>query len=773
MPKYKDDQFDTIKEDVERIRVRPHMYISYTGSKGAEHLFHELGCNAIDEAVNPLSPLTKIHIDLDMNKNQVIIMDDGRGIPFDKVEEICTYLQSGSNLHKETNQKGTVTAGENGVGLTAVNALAEKLVFMIYRVGKRGTFTFDDGKLVNTEFTSCDNNTHGTTVIFVPSEKYLGKCKFDPSSIRDWVDEISYMIPNDTTMTLTIVKKGKEVGITETFKHKNGIVDMLDVIAEDQIIKPIHVISELNPGESIEVAFSFSESDTSDFTNVRSYANWIRTVDHGEHVDAVKTAWCRVVSKLALNYMTDNEKKKYPIVYEDCRVGLIATIVLKCYYPYFTGQTKQKVGNSDLFKPICTAVSGELLEYFRNNENIAKKIAGMVKRNAKARLEINKIRKSDYNRVSGLEAAVLKGYTKAISNSYRELYITEGDSAEGGVSNTCDHMYQAIFKMKGNPKNVYGLTMPAVLENAELKVLTKIIGGGIGDSFDLKKCQFDRILIHFDSDIDGYNMCSLLSVYFLWCMPKLVEAGRLYRVRAPLYIIDDKTNPYVISKIQYYEIFADIVSKNVELRTMTDSKVSKNKLRWLVTENRDYLSELVTLQKYFYTNPEIIEFALLYFGDKNFAKKLKERFPSLSYDPETFTISGSYNMAYQYLVIGNNFFDKCKRLYSLIHDVNHGEIYFIVQDKETSPTLVSLGTFMNMTKKYLPKIRRRIKGLGELPLKILWETTLDPTKRELIRLTCADLEKELAIARMLHGPDPETRKEFMKGYIFNPDDIDT
>lgn len=780
LSKYKDDVIDIITDDIERLRTKPHMYISHTGKKGAVHLAKEAVHNAIDEAVNPNSPCYNISVELDENTNQFTVSDDGRGIQLDKVEDLCTYLQSGSNLHKENGDKKTQVrkAGEHGVGLTAINAFAAKLVFIIYQMNSRqkGIFTFEDSKLVNKKITDYSGDKHGTTVSFILDDTYLKTKVIDAKDLRQWLDYMAYLLPPKVKLTYTLIKKGKNVGVTEKLYHKNGIGDMLTEMVDKPLMKPVRINTEFNDGDTIDVAFNFNDEDDTDFTNHRSFCNYVNTVDDGEHVKAIKYAWCFVTSKLATEAMTENEKKKYPIIFDDCRQGLCAVINMRCLFPYFTGQTKQQVGNDELYKPTVKAVINELRQYFKDNPNELKKLVGIIKKNAKARIEVRKIKKAEFKKVDSFEAVTMSGYypCSIYDNLRSEIYVCEGESAGGAAVGRRDKRYQAIFELRGNPKNVYGLTIPQVMENEELRRFFKVGEGGIGPSFNSKKFRFGKVIMFLDSDIDAYNMGSLFSCAMLWCAPQLVKEGRLYRTQAPLYLINDKKNPYITSKAKYFKLFADKIVANFDLIDSSGHKLTNKEIYALIERNGLYLTEVKSLQKYFYVDCEIFEFILVHRGEKNWIKKFMKKFEESEYDEELDMLSVIYKGSRMTLLINDNFYDKCKRLQTLITETNNNDIYYQVIDKGNAlPGVYSLGSIFKMTSKYLPEVIERIKGVGELPNEVIWETVLNPQTRQLIRLTCEDLERELEIVKILHGNDASLRKDFMKGYIFNKEDLDT
>ena len=773
MAKFKDDDIRVIEDDLERLRERTTVYISYKGDKGALHLCKELINNAIDEAMSPKSPCKNIQIVFNEKENRLTVSDDGRGIPFQHIIDVVTKLQSSSNFGKtKEGAEVSLKAGENGIGLTAINALSEFLTIIVTREGKRGTFNFVDGRLQGEPiYEQADPNEHGTTAIFVPSEKYLGPCHIKEADLFSWLSLISHFVPSSKTIYYTPIKKKGVEKKTIKLKYANGPVKLLESNMKKPLLSTTMNFKSANP--NVQVCFNYDEADSTDGYNTISFCNWVNTIQHGEHVSGAKTGYCQAMMKIVPTYMTENEKKKWNITFEDIRLGLCTEIFLFHNDPQFTGQTKECVGNREIFKDVRDAVYKATMAYMKENAAEAKKISNYIKKNARARLEVSKIRKSDYKAMDSFEESVMSGYSPAIGKGYKELYIVEGDSAKGGVTGVRDAMTQAVFKIKGNPKNTYGIKLAEVLQNAEFKTLIKIIGTGIGKDFNLAQSKFDKIIIFVDSDIDGFNMTSLLSTFFLCFMPELVKAGMLYKAKAPLYILKDSKNKYILSKVEYYKIFADKVVENTTLIDSKGKKLSKEDMYTLIDSNKDYLLELEPLTQYFYTNPELIEFTLLYTPSPKFNYVLKKRFPELTYDEATNVIQGSIDGVYQYLVADQAFFDKCERLTKLIKDVNKSDIYYTMESNGYK-SLTSLGMFFKNTKKYLPEIEDRIKGLGELDGEVMWETTLNPANRELIRLTIDDLERDLNTVKVLHGPDSKLRKAFMidNNHKFNRDDLD-
>ena len=805
MAKYVDDKIEYIEQDTLKIRTRPSMYISYKGSKGALHLAKEVINNAIDECINKNSPGDSILIVFDEKENKLTVMDNGRGIPLDKVELVCTKIQAGSKLYREADKQGvenkSFTAGENGVGITAVNALSELFQFDICHNGNKGTFVFNEGKLVRkniAELTKKEINKHGTTVTFIPSEEILGKCKISLKELRDWISYISYLVDPRISIEFGYFKKGSDVMKSEKFSHENGMKDLLKDFNSKCLFEPIYVnfkgsykindngdieFEEEDPkhperslGEDIivQAAFTFNpDVHTDEDTHYMSFCNYVNTIDHGVHLNAAKKAWCQFLAKACSDSMSDAEAKKYQVSFDDARSGLFATINVMCDNPQFASQTKEKISNDDLFRPISRIVYRSIAKFFRNNPAVLKRAVNFVKTNMKARMEIGKIRKSEYRPIDSLSENTLKCFNPANGDGYKELFIVEGRSAKGSLVIARDARTQALFALRGVPKNAYGLKLAEILANEEFKYLVKCLGCGIGSDFDIKKLKYDKIIIFTDSDIDGFRIASLLCTFFITQYPEIVKEGLLYKAVAPLYIIEDPKHPYILNKSKYYEYFAEKVIKNVRV-SIHGEEMSRNALKKFIITNRYYLSLLNALINYYSVHVDIIEF-LVEFADpkmdeKKFNKALQKKFDEMIFDHDV--VRGVYQGGYQYLTLDQTFYKRSKGLKQLIEDNGINNFDFIDEKTGVNMKGVTLGQLLRYAKRYMPETKSRIKGLGEMPPHQLWESSLNPETRELIQLKSDNIELELEKFNTLHGKDSDQRKELMKEYILDIEDID-
>ena len=774
---FKDDVINYIEDDVEKIRKKTGMYIPYKGPEGALHLAHEIVDNAMDEINSSLSPGDTLEVTYDENQNMLEVSDNGRGLSFEYVELVTTKIQSGSKFDRDN---GDDSAGENGVGLTAVNALSNLLKFTIYRqIGEnssqKGVFEFSEGKLLHKKISDVKGAKHGTKVTIIPSTEILGKCDIDPDALLTWLDKFSYILNKGKNMKVTILRKGADSPVVKKYKRKNGIADYIDVLSEEQLVKPVYVKGERDDIK-IQVAFTYNPRNSEE--KIDSFVNRVNTVDGGHHVNASRYAISNVLSKFANDALSDAEKKKFEVTNDDCKVGLVMMVVMSCRYPGFAGQQKEKCGNGELFKPVRSIVQSLVTKYFKDNPKDLQKICNYLKKIARSRLEVARIRKSDIAEFDSFTASTVASYSRATQDGpENEIYLNEGLSAKGSILKARDPRFQAVLAMKGVPPNVIGMNPAQVMQSVEFATLIKASGMGIGKDFDIRKSRFKRYIITTDADIDGINITSGLSCFFVFHWRPVVEAGMLYKALTPLYKIEDenKKPKYLVSKAQLFEEKVKNYVKLVEIKASDGHIMTKSEMEKFFVNNKNYLDILKELYTYEYVHPDIIEFVIRYANDKDFKERLNEMFPEIKITGDTnMMLSGSYKNVYQFLSIDDMFFQKASSLSQLINDVDHGEMYFDYRDKDsdTWQKQCSIGNIMKNLTKYDPKIKDRWKGLGSVPPAIFWDVVMNPAKRTLIRLTTKDIEEDLRKMRILHGSDPELRRMLLQQYKLDKDDID-
>jgi len=799
--KFKDDVIQHKEDDIEKIQTKPNMYIGYIGSAGALHLAKEIINNAIDECINVNSPGNEINIYLDENDNTLKVKDNGRGIPFESIEISCTKLQAGS---KYTREGSGASAGENGVGMTAVNALSSLFEIIVTRYGKRAKITFTEGKKIkDLEIKEIDNKSeHGTTVIFKPNPFFMGAdCLIPTDELIDWLEKISYLIPHDIKITLNVNKSGKESNIQKKFRNKNGLYDFVKVICKKPVFEPVHFqdsmkivervpdvktdkngkkipyIKDVTRFLGIEVAFTF-DSSTNDFV-ADSFCNFVHTVENGVHVDAAKSAILQYITRKTKESLSEKESKNLDITFNDASSGMVMVVYLCTDMNIqFASQIKEKVTNNEMFKPIRDMVYKAVDKYFKENPKNLKKAIDYIKANAKARAEANKIKNSVIKgETSSIDEHLIKDFTPAnnTGNKYRELYIIEGKSAKGSTEAARDPDTQAVFPIMGAPANTFDMTPNELLKNERLRELIHVMKCNIGEKFDINKLYYDKIIIMTDSDIDGFHITSLLCTFFLVHFPEIIKQGKLYKAIAPLYRIKDKKKPFVITKKEYVEVYENRISSSVKIIDPNTNKVlNSEEVQDLLLKNRIYYDTLYRLASHFSLNPILLEFIIANYDKSDFKKKLNQRFPEITIEDKV--ISGIVDNKFQIVQINDFFERKIEEMKTLIEKVNEGKLYYkineIVNGQNVERGIMSLGQFFMFIKKFQPEILTRYKGLGELDPNELWETTMDPNKRVLIRLTMEDVEEEIRKFRVLHGNVAEERRKLMEHFKIDRDDLD-
>ncbi len=521
--KFIEEKMVSITEDLDKIRTKPLVYISYVGRQGALHLVKEAVNNAIDECINPYSPGRNILIELDARKNSMTVSDDGRGFPFDSMIDACTVIHSSTKFIRAT---GGGSAGENGVGLTATNALADFFEIDVYKLGEHSTVSFKDGKLVkNTGIVKCDDKKkHGSKVTFIPSQKYLGDCEIEHETLLAWLQDIKHLLDQKIVMEYVYInKEGKK----EKFKLKNvnGLSDMCRELEPSLLCDPIHVkdsvkfkekVRDVETGNMVEkdrflgleIAYSYKKSSTGrsiDEPNIKSFCNFVHTIRNGTHADAVRNTIAQFLVRSTREIMSKKELEKYEVTSQDALFGLVLTLsVTTDSNPGFTNQTKENITNSGMYKVYSDLTRLMLLEHFKIRPKELKKLCDYVKTNAKARYEATKARTAVVRRETDkLSEYGIKGYKPANDKSkkgYREIFLCEGDSVGGNAEKARDKMIQALFLFRGVPYNTFNKKAYEALGNEEFKNLTGVLRCGIGEKFDINKLYFDKIIIMTDAD---------------------------------------------------------------------------------------------------------------------------------------------------------------------------------------------------------------------------------------------------------------------------------
>ena len=802
--KFIEEVMQVMEDDLDKIRTSPLMYISRVGSLGALHLAKECINNCIDECLNINSPGESVYLYLNEDTNIFTAEDDGRGLPFDKMLAACTKIQSSTKFNRTSNQK---SAGQNGAGLKCCNALSEYFKLEVYKLGEYAVVEFKDGVQVQdgTVKKCKDTDRHGTIVTFKPSEKFMGKCQMKGDDLLFWLNNIKHFLDKNISIELEIEKKGK-ITRYEFNRSKNGIGDLITELSpknhtgvykgvgttkvdEDvRIVKSGGKVEDRVITRDVDLEFAFALNVDLLEMQTRSFCNFVHTVDEGDHTNAVVTAICEYLSRKTRDILTEKEKEKFNILYNDITNSLVLALTVSTSMdPGFTGQTKEKIENNKLIKPLKEIVRSQLTVFFENNPKELKVYTNLIKANAKARYESTKAKQAVIKREVGAVAEhSIPNYfpaNKKGKKDYRELFIFEGLSVKSNGTQARDADYQAMYTMRGVPGEAYTMSSNDVYtKNETFKNLTRAINAGIGDNFDVSKCRFDKVIITSDADVDGFFIFSLLGGFFLKHMTDLIYDGRLYLSVPPLYKIKDKKTPFVTDKEQYQTVYFRNVLDKYIIQEDGGKELNRREFLEFLKLNQYYLDELIRCSNHYSANPTLIEYVIKYKDEKNFKKNMAKKFPEIKIESDkdnkmNTIIEGIYEGAYQIFTIDNLFDKKTQDLRDLM-DKNDSMYYKVIEkykDGREFRGKLSIGEFLELTNKLQPGIELRYKGLGELSSDDMWMNVMNPEKRTLIQLTVSDIKEACKMYDTLHGKgksNSDNRREMTEAFEIRKDMLD-
>lgn len=534
-----------VLKGLDAVRRRPAMYIGDTSTKGLHHLVYEVVDNSIDEAMGGFCDAIRVELCKD---GSVTVEDNGRGIPIDihptqkkpALEVVMTMLHAGGKFDHQTYK---VSGGLHGVGVSVVNALSEWCEVEVTRDGKRYFQRYERGNTAAPLKEVGKGKHAGTKTTFKPDEKVFDKIEFNFDALSARMRELAFLNGG-----LKIEIKEESTGKSNLFKFKGGIVAFVNYLNENrQVIhpRPIYLHNTRN-GIDVEMALQYNDSYTE---NIFSYVNNINTIEGGTHLSGFKTALTRTINYYAQkNKLLKNGQA--PLEGEDVREGLAAVMSVKIPDPQFEGQTKTKLGNSEV-KGIVESILGESLsEHFEENPPVARKILERASSAARAREAARKARELT-RRKSALETSTLPGKLADCSLSdpaLCEIYIVEGDSAGGSAKQGRDRKFQAILPLKGKILNVEKARLDRVLSNEEIRAMITALGTGIKDEFDIDRARYGKVIIMTDADVDGSHIRTLILTFLYRHMKELIERGYVYIAQPPLYRVKKgKTELYAYS----------------------------------------------------------------------------------------------------------------------------------------------------------------------------------------------------------------------------------
>jgi DNA gyrase subunit B len=799
--KVEDQKYDAdsiqVLEGLEAVRMRPAMYIGSTGSMGLHHLVWEVVDNSVDEAMAGCCNKIDVIIHFD---GSITVIDNGRGIPVDMykdegisaAEVVMTTLHAGGKFDRSSYK---VSGGLHGVGISVVNALSSKLELEIKRDGHIYYQKYETGNPVSAFKKLGKTKKRGTKVTFWPDEEIFETTEFDYNILSKRLKELAFL---NRGVTITLTDERTDEDKKETFFYEGGIVEYVTYLSgskEKVHDTPIYLSTQIDDTE-IEVAFIYVNAYTE---TMLSFVNNINTIEGGTHLTGFKGALTRTINNFA---QANNLKKdlKESFLGDDVREGLIAVLSLRLKEPQFEGQTKAKLGNSDVKGIVESFINEKLYEFFEENITVAKAIINKAILAAQAR-EASRKAKDVVRKSSLLETTTLPGKLADCQSkdpAASEIFVVEGDSAGGSAKQGRDRRFQAILPLKGKILNVEKATTSKMLENDEIKTIIAALGVGIGkEDFEVEKLRYHKIIIMTDADVDGSHIRTLLMTFFFRHMRPLIERGYLYLAQPPLYLIrKGKTNAYLKNEKEQEDFLL--------------KKIGEEAIIYLNKDNHDVLKgrKLVKFIKLINKRDSLIESI----EKRGMPRVLTRKFIEWIRNEDAFkseketesiaekirqvkccrSVTRSFDEEYKTYTLDIEYeFNGMISHRSINWDYLTGPLFAKVSEAHEKlkefpdpPYSVEIGNdeFEVSSRKELvfaliEKIKKglfiqRYKGLGEMNPSQLWETTMDPKNRTLLKVNINDFFKSETMFDTLMGSDSAKRKDFILENALNVKNLD-
>ncbi len=785
---------DKIKvlEGLEAVRKRPGMYIGDTGTRGLHHCVYEIVDNSIDEALAGFAKNINVVIHVD---NSVTVEDDGRGIPtgmhstgVSAVEVVMTKLHAGGKFNEEGSAY-KVSGGLHGVGAAVVNALSESMHVEVMQNGKVFRQNYKRGVPQAPLKEVGVTTKRGTLTTFKPDPEVFEVVEFSLDTLAARIRELAFL---NSGISIKLTDERVEPPKTNEYKYEGGIVQFVEHInkSKQKLHDKVIFFSHQKDSMQVEIAMQWNESYTE---TISSYVNNINTVEGGTHVSGFRTSLTRAVNK----YTSDSGLKKdlkEPLTGEDIREGLACVISVKIPEPQFEGQTKTKLGNSEVEGWVNAVVYEKITDFFEQNPSVAKKITQKAIDSAAARIAARKARDLT-RRKTALDWGGLPGKMADCQEKdpgLCEIFIVEGDSAGGSAKQGRDRKNQAVLPLKGKILNVEKARFDKMLSFEEIKVLITALGAGIGaEDFDINKVRYHKIVIMTDADVDGSHIRTLLLTFFYRQMVQIIEKGYLYIAQPPLYKVKKgQKETYVKNEVELAEYLLNSGLEGIKVKSGNS-----------VVANSQLVSSLKAAAKFSKTierfgkriHPEILRALVTKGADAKTLEsedKLKKLLNdiaketsqsnigfefSTSQDKERncwlATIQNSIAGSKRVATINLKLFESpeyeelCKH-YQAMQAMGPGPYTVVFEQnvkkpEETVTTGEFLATKVVETAKDGMNIQR-YKGLGEMNPEQLWETTMDPTRRTLLKVSIEDAVDADSIFSVLMGDQVEPRRQFIE-----------
>jgi len=793
---------DSIKvlEGLEAVRIRPAMYIGSTGKEGLHHLVYEVVDNSIDEAAGGHCDtiLVKIRVD-----NSIVVEDNGRGIPVDihktegvsAAEVVMTKLHAGG---KFSNDSYKISGGLHGVGVSVVNALSKMCELEVRRDGNVYVQTYTRGVPNGPLEMIGKTRGKGTKVTFLPDDEIFEETEYSFDIISNRLRELAFL-----NSGIKIILTDERTDKSSEFFYKGGIISFVEYINRNKKVlhkDPIYVTGAKEDC-SVEVALQYNETY---LENIFAFANSINTTEGGTHLVGFRSALTRVFN----NYATANKiikDGKESLRGEDLREGLACVISVKVKNPQFEGQTKTKLGNSEVRGLVEGIIYEKIGTYLEENPAVAKQILNKCMEASRAREAARRARELT-RRKSALEVGALPGKLADCQEkdpALSEIYLVEGDSAGGSAKQGRDRKNQAILPLRGKVLNVEKARFDKMLQNEEIKTMVTAFGAGIGaDDYDISKLRYHKVIIMTDADVDGAHIRTLLLTFFFRQMRELIERGYLFIAQPPLYkVVDKKKELYIQNEdsMRNYILENGVERVKLAMGDGTPFPATGNKLLTLIKK----VMRIEDLIDRFEREGRDRQIIRILAGDPTLAdesfKDDKLLLPIAArtvgvigtglanFQIDTDQDHGGFKIVFSLKKNGQTHamcmdretfrtpqFTEIKSLLSQVSIIGEAP-YRDIGDESSTPVILEsakalVDHIVNLGKKGLTV--QRYKGLGEMNPEQLWETTMNPEKRTLLQVSVEDAVVADEIFTTLMGDQVEPRREFIFQNAMNVSNLD-
>ena len=787
-----------VLEGLEAVRKRPSMYIGNVDLEGLHHLVYEVVDNCIDEAMAGYCDTVLVTIHEDMS---VSVEDNGRGIPVEMhstehipaCEVVMTKLHAGGKFDKDAYK---VSGGLHGVGISVVNALSEHLTMEVFKNGKTYNQTYSKGhKLTELEVLG-DTEKRGTRITFFPDFTVMNQNEFSYETLSRRMRELAFL-----NKGVRIVIEDERSAQKDDFYYEGGIVSFVEYLNRSctALHDPIHIEGDKNDVQ-IEVAIQYNDTFKE---KLYSFANNIRTIEGGFHVSGFKGALTRTVNAyISGNSNLPKNMQNIKIGGDDMREGLAVIISVKLMEPQFEGQTKTKLGNNEVKGIVESLLNEKLGQFLEENPNVAKKIIAKGVDAARARDAAKRARELARKKGTLLDSTLPGKLAECqyADPAERELFLVEGDSAGGSAKQGRDRRFQAILPLKGKILNVEKARFDKILRSDEIKNIITVLGTGAGrEEYSIEKIRYHKVVIMTDADVDGSHIRTLLLTFFYRQMPDLISHGYLYIAQPPLFRVGSRKNGvYLKNESEYADYLIRRIASQKQivlngqeepltedefyafLQNMTDYYNSMNQLH-----KRDYdTSLLVTLMGDGVSSKRFLE-------EKSNLEALSLKLKDKGYAPQEIEFDEERNI-YEMDILDNaeqtkllrvgrdilstNDYQKMRQAYEKIKDLNLPPFSMSSKAAEAK-TVTTLDDLDGLYECIMAEAKKginiqRYKGLGEMNADQLWETTMNPEKRIMLKVDIEDAEKADEIFTLLMGEEVEPRRNFIQKHALEVSSLD-